>query len=239
MKRITIAGIALILFTNAFVLLGVAWNRSGTPESELSLTQRELHRSSSPENSGLSLSLNWRVAGAYPGFSGGSPQWLDRTRMKSLGFGENRRNNASREILVVLELDGEAYRNSLARAEALAKEEEAKLASNPENKIQQSVAKNARLMAENEKLRNSRLFAVDAGANLDSLRGKYPDRRSYAIVHARARQWMNGKGGGYLDNANASIHVPLEFRPIFKSQDFVAEIAFGRRLEPWLVSAKN
>ena len=37
-----IAGVGLILITNVVVLLGVAYNKSGTPESVLKLSQREL-----------------------------------------------------------------------------------------------------------------------------------------------------------------------------------------------------
>lgn len=40
--RTLIAGIAIILVVNAIALGGVAYNRSGTPESTLHLSQREL-----------------------------------------------------------------------------------------------------------------------------------------------------------------------------------------------------
>jgi len=41
-KHTLIIGIALMALTNAVALIGVAYNRSGEPESELRLTQREL-----------------------------------------------------------------------------------------------------------------------------------------------------------------------------------------------------
>ncbi|MGH8649482.1 MAG: DUF4824 family protein, partial [Burkholderiales bacterium] len=48
--RTLAAGIVLIALTNAIALGGVAWNRSGEPESVLKLTQREL---SQPRGFGL------------------------------------------------------------------------------------------------------------------------------------------------------------------------------------------
>jgi hypothetical protein len=62
-RHTLIAGLALILLTNAVALLGVYQNRSGEPESMLTLTQRELQQpygwGMARENSGISLRINW------------------------------------------------------------------------------------------------------------------------------------------------------------------------------------
>lgn len=130
-------GIGLIVLTNAVVLGGVWWNRSATPESAPTLSQRELGlpmRSLRPmENSGLALNLNWRVAdretGEFadgPTFNGGTPEWLDGARTQALGFtvdditsdSERRRytRQQPREVIFVLEFDGPAWQRALARA---------------------------------------------------------------------------------------------------------------------------
>jgi len=92
------AGAGLILLANAVALTGVYFNRSGEPESRMTLSQRELSMpwgwGMDKENSGLALGLNWRIKDgssvAYSfggdGFHGGTPEWLDEPRMKALGF---------------------------------------------------------------------------------------------------------------------------------------------------------
>ena len=65
-KHTFIAGMLLILLTNAVALLGVAYNRSGTPESRLTLSQRELQLpyGAMTEDSGLTLQIRWRAQNA-------------------------------------------------------------------------------------------------------------------------------------------------------------------------------
>src|SRR4030067_1545641 len=95
-----IAGSVLILLTNAVALVGAAYNRSGDPESRLHLSQRELQNyrwNEIRDNSGITLTLNWRVAREAPaqrndygvGYSAGkwgTPTWLDKAKMSELGF---------------------------------------------------------------------------------------------------------------------------------------------------------
>lgn len=93
-RHTLIAGIALILLTNAVALLGVAWNRSGDPDKVLTLTQRELqlpYWTMNHENSGISLHIHWRVysgekTAGYAYYGGGTADWLDQAKMASLGF---------------------------------------------------------------------------------------------------------------------------------------------------------
>ena len=269
-----LAGLGLLVITNAVALLGAAWNRSGAPESELQLTQRELqvpYWGISRESSGVSLNLLWRTLPAdtkdpgYPG-SGGAPHWLDRDKLQSLGFDmtglvgrakadARRERPLSQSVLLVLELNGPAYQESLARMRRYALEAEARYAAAPGSddlKRQSEGARNSASRAENE---GTRLFVVDAGTELSALRAKYPDRQHYAIVHGQVRPWVhdsdNGiKIEGFVDQiSNANVNVPYAYRAAFVGENrmtrngaagpnapVAATIAFGKRLEPWVVA---
>jgi len=270
-KTALIAGLALITTTNLVALGGAAYNRSGEPDSSLSVTQRELQPDHigvyRKENSGLTLHLRWRVLQqaeirsvyAFDGAGGGAPAWLDAAKMAELGFDRKIMVNRSaadaqwrherqlpRDVLVVLELNGPVYQQALERARRAATEVESKN-ERGEGK------KNAQEIIDRAERRSSRLFAVDAGLDRDALRAKYPDRQTYAIVRGQVRPaWEpSGKISGTLyDLSAAAINVPLEMRAAFdgalppsyqRSMDegphFEAKVAFGQRLEPWLISA--
>jgi uncharacterized protein DUF4824 len=279
-KHTLIAGLGLIALTNAVALSGVVYNRSGDPEATLRLTQRELRTAyrwyGSRENSGLALSLLWRVLNerspeiqsfGYAG-TGGTPQWLDKAKMEALGFDapapaaysdlrrrERYEKQLPREVLLVLEMDGPAYRRSLELvAQHLAREAE-KLASNPGDKNLATRVKTAREALERETSGNSRLFVVDAGLETSAVRAKYPDRSRYAIVHGQLRLLSfdtPSAGIGYISGLSIeSINVPFALRDVFGGATlaldfdqpnrvpFEATVAFGKRLEPWITAAKK
>ncbi len=207
-----LAGAALIALANAVALTGVYLNRSGEPESRLSLTQRELGHPwgwrGNAENSGLALNLQWRVVEASVGNNyapyysnhGGAPAWLDEKRMAEFGFHSAdaagaddfvRRHRyerqSEREVLVVLELAGPAWELAIARArENLARHEAARQV-NPEAKEFIQREKSAQEQLQREEQQNSRLFAIDAGLDLAALRAKYPDRSRYMILKGKLR----------------------------------------------------
>lgn len=269
-RRTLFAGLALILGVNGIALTGVALNRSGEPESLLQLSERELQlpygRWDSKENSGVELSLRWRVHAGddtpdnYYGYAsyGGTAAWLDETKMAALGFeipGGQRtarwksRQNRTREVLLVLELDGTAYRQSLERARKKADSEEKLNAGNPGNKEFESRAKRAREYAESEARENSRLFAVDAGLDAEALRAKYPDKARYLIARGQVRPQLvmrdkQDRLSGYISALSIDrINVPVEFQHALKQDErtrktapFEAGVAYGRRLEPWIVA---
>lgn len=271
-RHTLIAGLALIAITNAIALGGAAYNRAGEPDSALTLSERELRPPyvwrSQKENSGLALRLQWRVApgGApsadnyYFSSDGGMPGWLDKQKMTSLGFNMERpakgdndeRSNRyerqlPREVLIVLEQDGPAYRDLLERAAAAAKDLEVK-------NLGGNGKKNADEMMERETHRSSRLIAVDAGLDRKALRSKYPDRSRYAIAYGMVHPvwgYENKEPAGSLSNLSIpEINVPIDLRNVFDGvmphnygapnngeSSFEATLAFGQRLEPWLVSA--
>lgn len=207
-SRTLLAGSALILLTNAVVLLGAAYNRNDTPESSLQLSQRELQHNrwnGFKDNSAITLILNWRVAreeaaqpndyfpGSYAG-KWGRPAWLDKAKLAELGFdveklastaeyGRRYKETQPREALLVLEFNDRAYQHELQRAREYAEQSSALLAGNPGNKEFEQRVKKAEEYFKNEEKNNSRLFVIDAGLDLLKLRAAYPDRTRYAIVH--------------------------------------------------------
>jgi len=147
-----------------------------------------------------------------------------------------------RDVLLVLELDGAAYKAALARAVQFSQ------AATPQETTQASAA----LKSEQEK--NSRLFVVDAGLDVAALRTHYPDRSRYGIVHGQVSpNWVIEKNAvvpaGYVSGISAnSVTVPLEWRHIFDGASAVREVGqaslryavdlkFGQRLEPWIAQA--
>jgi hypothetical protein len=245
-KHTLIIGLALILMTNAVALLGVYWNRAGEPESQLALTQRELQQNYGwgmyHENSGVTLRIVWRVPTEQRSWNVNPPKEMQSNfRWAS--------RQLSREVLLVLELDGPAFQKSLQQAQQFADEQDAKLAARPNDKSLQQIAKAAHDQARMEEDSNSRLFAVDAGLDLDDLREQYPDRNRYAIVRAQVRpSYLSGldKFTGNIDKLSIDeINVPYEFHSAFdtrvgpattgqKSGNWTFEVDFGQRLEPWI-----
>ena len=239
-----IAGAGLIVLTNAVALVGVAYNRSGEPDSVLALTQRELQMPykwwRDRENSGIALRLLWRVHKEEIGdeidvgsWYGGTPGWLTKAKLAELGFDVSQPEDSNRgrrhyekqlpkEVLLALELDGPAYAEARERAKRHADREEALRANNPDKKEFELRAKEARDRLDREERQYSRLFAVDAGLDAGALRSKYPDRAHYAIARGQVRPFVAGSGrslklSGYVSELSIDeIRVPLEFRNVFE-----------------------
>ncbi len=266
-RHTLIAGSAIILLANALALLGAAYNRSGDPESQLRLTQRELRHSEwreGKENSGMTLELNWRIEQErsngsdydyYPG-RWGMPGWLGKSKLSELGFdvdklarmadGRRHQRMLPREALLVLENNDQSYQRQLHRAWESVEQAKALAEAKPDNEEFKRRLKTAEANYRHEQQNNSRLFVIDAGLDLNRLRAAYPDRNRYAIVHglirpAVVREKNEIRMGGYISELHAArINAPLEYRPIFgKSAHFEAAIAFGKRLEPWIISASK
>lgn len=189
---------------------------------------------------------------------GGPAGWLDPAKISELGFppsppGFSGRPRA-RQVLVVLELDGPARAAARARAEAHLAAQVALRDNNPGQKEFAERAKSAEEWRDAERHTASRLFAIDAGRDAHALRERYPDRARYAIVEGRVRPGWPNPGSkapsyGIIEEIGAAtLNVPLglrsavpaaaleRHRPIPASGDsgFVAEVAFGQRLEPWI-----
>lgn len=237
------AGVLLILLANAVALIGVYFNRSGEAESRLALSQRELTMpwgwGIAKENSGLAVSLNWRVIdpsigefGGY-GFSGGTPDWLDEARMAALGFdtslpaegtfGRRRfERQLPREVILVLELAGPAWQQAVERARQNAARHEAASLANVGSKEFAEKAKRAQEQLKREEISNSRLFAIDAGLDVAALRARYPDRGHYLILKGTVRPRLathekKTRVTGYVSAlAVTQINVPHALRPVLE-----------------------
>lgn len=235
-KRTLLFGIAIILLTNAIALGGVAYNRSGEPTSNPTVTERELAipyaYGFEKENSGISLRLRWRVFDskkpkAY--YSSWEPaEWLDADKLASLGFDvsypldeagsdERYRKLISREVLLVLENDGPQYQKSLQQR--LDRHAEAKrlLEANPAKEEFENRLKTASAELAAEKNDTTRLFVVDAGLDYESLRQQYSDKSQYIIVKGKVRLgYYNYKGklpylrGSIQGLSIKNINIPLE-----------------------------
>lgn len=256
MKRLLIlSALALLMAVNALVLAGVAWNRSGEPEAVLVLTERELrlpwHGIRQGENSGVSLTL------ARPDQS---LDWLDETRLASLGFNIERLLNVAlgrgesqeRDIWAVLEFDGPAHQQRLAEQAERIVMARAGLEEGRTSPVQVQSAETA---LERMQTADSRLLIIDAGLDAAELRQRYPDRGQYAIVRAQARAniWRSERDvplqvRGWITRIEpGQIHLPRQFHAALEELTpersrhgvepprFSAEVHFGRRYEPWVV----
>ena len=276
-----VAGTVLILATNAVALLGVAYNR-GEAESTLKLTERELHLPYSwgleKENSGIALELRWRALAeeredsyglrtSYENF-GREPDWLDKAKLTALGFDVSKPEDTPqgrmhydkllpKEVLLVLEFDGPAHGNALARAQQQLQKEAALLKTNPGKKEFVEREKNAKRELYQEERINSRLFVIDAGHDAASLRAKYSDRQRYAIVRGQIQPRLveidhKPKLTAYISGISITqINVPALYRRIFEPlqqsartnrydaavSPYKVTVAFGKRLEPWITEA--
>lgn len=221
-KAVTLA-VTLVAAVNAVVLAGVWYNRTGSPDATVVLTERELPVAAyrgpwSKEDTGLELRIRWHRP--RPG-----NDWLDRAKLEAMGFDakqmdawENAKTRprakqlASRQVFVVLEYDGPAWSAYLKRRERQLARLEAKVrkGAEPERKL-----KAGREALKRLRRGGSRLFAVDAGANAAALRRHYPDTRHYLIVPAVVRAvygWSNkdkqGQVSGYIRRLlPATLHV--------------------------------
>ena len=231
--RTLIAGSALILLSNAVVLLGAAYNRSDEAESLLKLSQRELKHlpwRTSKDNSGITLTMNWRIGSkkaslkndydmGYSSNRWGNPEWLNQAKMAALGFdvdrlvrtaedGRHHYRSLPREALLVLELNDKAYQRELRLTKDYTARTKESLKKNPNKEEILSSAKRAEEVLKSEEQTNSRLFAIDAGTDLSKLRATYPDRARYAIVHGLIYPSISGEKNkiiveGYIREVHA------------------------------------
>jgi len=242
--RLLLAGLALVLLVNLIVLSGVAWNRSGEPEAELRLSERELslppYWRDREENSGLALTLRWRVAPKpapdaedhlYEMNTYAGTHWLGAERLRELGFDLDEADSAdshrryrlsAREVWLALEFDGPAHAATVRRAEQSLAAAQSTLDAHPGHEEHEA---SLRRMEEHlGRVRNewSRLVVIDADLDREALRARHPDRQRIAIMHGRVRasrsyEQQQGvprwKWEGYVEAVSIdSIHVPLSLR---------------------------
>ena len=265
------AGLGLIVLVNAIALAGVAWNRSEQADSRLQVSERELSHSYPywrQDNSGIALHLIHRWPNSKPNdYSYDSLRQLSPEQMRALGFKVPKelnddsvrryRRQLDRDGLLVLEFNGPLYQQQLQKAAEQLEKSRADLAAVPDNKQLIESHKLARETLQREQTSASRLFVIDAGSDLASLRARYPDRQRYAIVQGRFDAWAwhdDGRwqiGGSAQVPVSESINLPHRWHAVFAKLPrrpdtpgfphsggdrlLNAELAFGQRLEPWVV----
>ncbi|HEU5182543.1 MAG TPA: DUF4824 family protein, partial [Candidatus Polarisedimenticolia bacterium] len=222
--------IALLVLTNAVVLVGVARNRRGAPEARVTLTERELRIGADweKENTGLWLALE--TGGA--GWQADGPGWFDRRKLQEIGFdcGIDPSDQKAelfyakalpKRRIAVLEYDGDAWKKWIAGRE------EELLHPKPDVPVTAETMEERRKELESERVGHSRLFVIDVGNDASELRRRYPDRAHHILADALVRlnlqrSWDEQTKSlteahleGYVSEILvSSIHVPLAKRPV-------------------------
>jgi hypothetical protein len=243
MKRIMIlSACAIVLITQASVLVSVSQNRRDTPGGTVELTERELHlpRADS-ESTAIFLELEWDTLTA-PEDRRRAPLWLDAAKLSELGFdchipmthpqaAAYYKSLAARPVFVVLEYEGQAWKNA------------------PPDRRQQT-----------------RLFAIDAGRKADKLREQYPDMNRFIIARALVGLIYQDRSvpdykllpqphlQGRIRILPNRIFVPLPYDktlqdlrvrdesdqdPDERAPRFAATISWGRHHEPWVTAIRR
>jgi len=261
--------VAIVLVANATMLLGEWRNRSGAPDAEVVLTERELPLAwRAREDSGRSLRLDWS--------SDFVDAWFDEARLAEVGFDVEPPLDARstelhyerllpRDGFVVLEMEGAAWERWRAEREEEIREAERRAALLGEDPGEEVSRIRDRIES------TSRLFAVDAGLDPAELRRRHPDRGRLLILPAVLDlRVVPGSGpeaerpepprleGAVAEVRTSSIHVPLERRDVLDAVEhedrtvepgvyargsgpprYEVTLAVGSRLRPWIRSVRR
>ncbi len=265
-KYLFILSFVILVAINALVLTGVAHNRAGEPEAAVELSQRELSVSFSKwyENSGLSLHLRWRALDrehhSYYSYYSHTPEWFDENKLRALGFDLPpdpsryfRRKTLPRKAFIVLQLGGAPHEISIKRGRERLSELREEFQNQPDNQDIKRKYETARKRFDEMRQEATRLFAVDAGLDPETLRTRYPDHSRYIIapgivtISSHYEKNHNTKWIGRISRLSVqSIHVPHRFRRFFQTLQpspreapYRVTIAYGNRHEPWIVSVRQ
>lgn len=269
MKRILsssgliVIAFSLLAFTNIIVLLGVNANRSGEITSKVTLSERELRLpyGSNRENSAIAFRMVYRVLDSdenntYSYYN--SPAWLSSEKLKTLGFDIEKYVNAKypkraipKEVLLVLENDGEIYKRSLKRVNDVFLEHQVQVNENPTDIRIKNRYETAKKDLQREKLSESRLFVVDTGLDYETLRKQYSDKSRFLIVKGVVgliHNEMEKRVYGYIKGLSIhNLYLPLEHKEMIsglkyrgdEGARYSAVVHYGSRYEPWIVSVKG
>ncbi len=126
MKRtLLLIAVAVVLAANAWIMFCTARNRSEALGGTLELTERELHLPPAlGESTVIGLELAWDTLSRSPE-ARGAARWLDAAKLAELGFDcrvppthpaarDHYRSRVSAEVFVVLEYEGEAWKQAAA-----------------------------------------------------------------------------------------------------------------------------
>ncbi|MEA2100055.1 MAG: DUF4824 family protein [Campylobacterota bacterium] len=253
-KKLFILSFIFIIFINSLILYGVMENRLESPTAEITLTQRELTIPYNYKNkeSSLSLRINWRIVqNKKHGYN--QAKWLDCFNLEELNFKPEDivqvfpksyyKDRLTKEVLIVLEYNGKAYQKSLEKLH---------------HKIKYSRGtrkEDALKDLRDEQHKNSRLFAIDAGLEYQTLRDKYKDKSKFIIAKGIIKVRYTEKNrnkinkelqiNSYISSLSIkNIYVPLKHRKPFESikklkPKYLVDLKYGTNLEPYIVSVKQ
>jgi Domain of unknown function (DUF4824) len=236
--RTFIIALILPLWVTAATLASVARNRSGGREA-IVLSEREVFVSPrTDDNTTAKLSLAWQPPSVRP------DTWFNAEKLVQLGFDTRiagtqlrDRRQLPREVFVVLELDGPAWR-------AFLEERVAALAPRGEPTLGDELAE-----------KGSRLVVVDADRDAALLESRYPDARRYVITAGTARPQVvflpneSPYVVGTIDRIMPQqIHVPREWAaqlPSYGPREgrvatrFDVDVRYGLNYEPWVTAIRR
>ncbi len=255
MKRSAWLALSVVLLSNAVALGSVWYNRSGEPEAQLLLSERELQRVYAgwlrDEDDGvLRLQLSWQRPG-----DGWQLPWLDEAKLRELGFSatdeQALNRQTAREVWLVLELDGPLYRRQVEQARQALAAAEAESNAKPESEVLRQERDDRQRRLHFVELQASRLMLVDAGVDAQVLRQRWPDRQRQVLLAGSIEPYRHGAEVGYgatIRLENDRLSVPHAYRELargwersYEQTGFKAqiEVAFGRRHEPWVLSIRQ
>lgn len=264
-----ITGLAMIVVGNTVALSGIYYNRSGAPDAKVSMTQRELRLpyfyGFQNENSSIAFNLQWRIRNDDSDYANQwvDPDWLNERKLTELGFdtsipktaphAERRyRKMLPRAAYIVLEYNGPTYAAQLAKAQKKVRQQQRLSQEHPDVKKHAEDLKRAKSALDNEEHTFSHLFAVDAGADKDALRRKYPNRSMYLIVTGqvsiafyteKCKPYLTGSIDALnIDSITASYAIRRQLEPYLgkhryqerQKLKYKVTVAYGKRLEPWI-----
>ena len=264
MKKYLLIGLIILIGTNLVVLGGAAYNRQSDATAQLTLTEREISlpydNGVRDENSGISLSINWRtptrVNESYYPYNSRDVR-ITESELLALGFDQvDVKDNywvESRELYWAFEFDGALHKAEVKKATekyqaALAAYEEQPNEANSHKKDESSKS------LDREEVTSSRLFFINASADYESLAATFSDQQNILIVKGLAKPYYNSHDKYYSLKLKhllvSSIMVPLEYAEIFTGLKrmggreveiprYVVDVKWGSRLEPWIVDVEG
>ena len=257
-----IAAGCVVLVANAFALLHASRNRSSPVETEIVLTDRELHHYQDPDDSGVSLQLTW-VDPNGPSYRysaasrvGPPEAWLNRAKLMELGFDCSvdpsdkdaysfYSKQSPRTAFVALEYNGAAWRSWLDWEERNMQANQAAIGRPLPNDYPSTAS--------------SQLVLIDAALTPAALRVRYAERDRVVIVPAVIRVSVFGPNGpdkrsylsGFVQEIPSTIHVQRPFSDRFREAGHVwfrdgkseeplyrVRLRYGALLEPWVVGVE-
>jgi hypothetical protein len=261
-----VAAISVILIANALALIHAVRNRAGSPEAEVTLTQKELqylNRAPSDDDSGVSLILKWTDPDRFPfpqmDSSGNS---LDQQKLESLGFDCSVKPEGAdaprfyerqrpRRAYVALEYDGPAWQAWFAAYGLVIREQQTG------NRIYNN-------LTESGLNGSSHLVTIDADLDAGKLRARHPDRASVVILPAVVgitivnfpypgmprNPGRPARLRGNIREMSTSIHIARPFSDAFRRlglprsatprRDLLyrVHLRYGASLEPWVTGVE-